>query len=101
MQLPIEFVEGRPASVVFPDFIEVAIADTAPPSHGQSDSNWKPARLGNQVQKMLPPFVKTGDVICLMSLEPEIHGSHKSKRLVAFAQRRLAPKEPRADAGRL
>lgn len=65
MQLPIEFVEGRPVSVVFPDFVEVAIVDTAPPSHGQSDSNWKPARLGNQVQIMVPPFVKTGDVIRL------------------------------------
>jgi elongation factor P len=65
MQLPLEFVEGRPVSIVFPDFIEVKIADTAPPSHGQADSAWKPARLGNDVQVMVPPFVKIGDTIRL------------------------------------
>jgi elongation factor P len=65
MQLPLEFVEGRPISIVFPDFVEVQIADTAPPVHGQADSAWKPARLGNDVQVMVPPFVKTGDVIRL------------------------------------
>lgn len=65
MQLPVEFVEGEPLSVVFPDFIEVRIADTAPPLHGQADSAWKPARLDNGVQVMVPPFVKTGDIIRL------------------------------------
>ena len=31
MSLPVEFVEGRAVSVVFPDILEVSIADTAPP----------------------------------------------------------------------
>jgi elongation factor P len=65
MQLPVEFVEGRPVSVVFPDFVEVVVDDTAPPSHGQVDSTWKPARLGNGVEVMVPPFVKSGDAIRL------------------------------------
>jgi elongation factor P len=50
---------------VFPDFVEVKIADTAPPTHGQADSTWKSARLSNGVQVMVPPFVKTGDAIRL------------------------------------
>ncbi len=65
MQVPVEFVEGRPVSVVFPDFVEAKIAETAPPMHGQADSTWKPARLTNGVQVMVPPFVKTGDAIRL------------------------------------
>lgn len=65
MRLPVEFVEGRPVSVVLPDFVEVIVDDTAPPSHGQADANWKPARLGNGVEVMVPPFVKSGDAIRL------------------------------------
>ncbi|HEY7305705.1 MAG TPA: elongation factor P [Bryobacteraceae bacterium] len=65
MQVPVEFVDSRPLSVVFPDFVEVKIADTAPPTHGQADSTWKSARLSNGVQVMVPPFVKTGDAIRL------------------------------------
>ena len=65
MQVPVEFVEGQSVSVVFPGFLEVKIADTAPASHGQVDSTWKPARLANGVEVMVPPFVKTGDTIRL------------------------------------
>ena len=65
IQLPVEFVEGRAVSVVLPDFVEVVIDDTAPPSHGQTDSAWKTARSGNGVEVMVPPFVKNGDAIRL------------------------------------
>ncbi len=65
MHLPVEFVEGRAVNVVLPDFVEVVIEDTAPPSHGQTDSAWKTARLGNGVEVMVPPFVKSGDAIRL------------------------------------
>jgi elongation factor P len=65
MRLQVEFVEGRPVSVLFPDIIEVRIADTAPPVHAQQDSTWKEAVLENGVQIMVPQFIKTGDVIRL------------------------------------
>jgi elongation factor P len=64
-RLPVEFIEDRPVSVVFPDVLDVKIADTPPPLHGQPDSTWKPARLANGVEVMVPPFVKTGDSIRL------------------------------------
>jgi elongation factor P len=63
MQVPVEFVEGRPVSVVFPEIIEARIADTAPPVHQQADSTRKPARLENGVEIMVPQFIKAGDVI--------------------------------------
>ncbi len=65
MRLPVEMLDGRPVSVVFPDVLDVRIADTAPPSHQQQMSAFKPAKLENGVEVMVPLFVKTGDVIRL------------------------------------
>jgi len=65
MRLAIEFVDGRPVSVLFPDVLEVQIAATAPPTHQQQDTNFKPAKLENGVEVMVPQFVKSGDVIRL------------------------------------
>jgi elongation factor P len=65
MRVAVEFVEGQPVSVQFPDIIEVQIAETAPPAHQQQDSTWKTAKLDNGVEIMVPQFVKTGDVIRL------------------------------------
>lgn len=65
VRVPVDFVEDRPVGVVFPEILDVRIADTPPPSHGQADSAWKPARLPNGVEVMVPPFVKTGDSIRL------------------------------------
>jgi elongation factor P len=65
MRVTVEFVEDQPVSVVFPDVLEVRILDTAPPSHQQVDSVWKPARLDNGIEVMVPQFIKTGDMIRL------------------------------------
>ena len=65
MRLPVEFVEGRPVSVLFPDIIEMRVADTAPPVHQQQDSTLKSARLDNGVEIMVPQFIKVGDMIRL------------------------------------
>jgi elongation factor P len=64
-KLSVEFVEGRPVSVLFPDVLEMRIAETAPPIHQQQDNTLKPAILDNGVEVMVPQFVKTGDVIRL------------------------------------
>ena len=64
-RVSVDFVEGRPVSVLFPDVLEVRIADTAPPLHQQQDATFKPAKLANGVEVMVPQFVKTGDVIRL------------------------------------
>jgi elongation factor P len=61
----VEFVEGTPVSVLFPDMVEVRIAETAPPVHAQQDSTWKTATLENGAEVMVPQFIKTGDVIRL------------------------------------
>jgi len=63
MEVPVEFVEERPVSVVLPDIIEMRIADTAPAVHQQQDNTWKTARLENGVEIMVPQFIKAGDLV--------------------------------------
>ena len=65
MKLAVEFVEGRAISVLFPDVLEVKIAETTPSAHQQQDTNFKPAKLENGVEVLVPQFVKTGDIIRL------------------------------------
>jgi len=65
MKVSVEFVDGRAVNVLFPDVLELKIADTAPPVHQQQDNTFKPAKLENGVEIMVPQFVKTGDVIRL------------------------------------
>jgi len=65
MKLGVEFLDGRAVNVLFPGFLEVRIADTAPPLHQQHDTNLKPARTANGVEVMVPQFIKTGDTIRL------------------------------------
>lgn len=65
MRVGVEMIEDRPVSVAFPDVLEVRIAETAPPIHQQVDNVWKPARLENDLEIMVPPFIKNGDLIRL------------------------------------
>jgi elongation factor P len=65
MKLPVDFVNGQPVHVLFPDLIEVKIADTAPATHQQADSAFKPAKLSNGVEIMVPQFIKAGDAVRL------------------------------------
>jgi elongation factor P len=65
MPLAIEFVEGRPVNVVFPEIIEIEVTETAPPTHQQQDSTLKSATLNNGVLIRVPQFIKAGDMIRL------------------------------------
>lgn len=65
MRVHVEFVEGNPVSVVFPEVLEVRVAATAPPVHAQQDSTWKTAKLETGIEIMVPQFIKTGDMIRL------------------------------------
>jgi len=65
MRVTVESVEGSPVGVQFPDFIEVAVRETTPPVHGQGDNTRKQATLANDVEVMVPQFIKIGDVIRL------------------------------------
>jgi len=61
MELPVEFFEGEPISIVFPDIAEARVAATAPPTHAQQDSAWKEARLENGLSIRVPLFIAPGE----------------------------------------
>jgi elongation factor P len=79
LRVPVEFVEGRPISAVLPGVMDVRIGDTAPALHGQQDSAWKPARLANGVEIMVPPFIQSGDTIRLNLADLKYMDRAKSK----------------------
>ncbi len=63
MEVPVEFFDGEPISVVFPDIAEARIADTAPPSHSQQDNAWKYAILDNGMKIRVPLFIAPGESV--------------------------------------
>ena len=63
MELPVEFFEDEPISVVFPEVAEATVAITAPPSHSQQDSAWKEATLENGLAIHVPLFIASGEIV--------------------------------------
>lgn len=63
MRVPVEFYEGRPVSIVFPEIVEVKVATTAQPIHQQQDSTFKAATLENEVETLVPQFIKPGEIV--------------------------------------
>jgi len=63
MELPVELFEGEPIGIVFPDAVEIRVADTAPASHSQQDSAWKEATLENGLMIKIPLFVGPGEMV--------------------------------------
>jgi len=63
MQIPVEFYEGSPLDIIFPEFVEMKIISTGAGLKGQAESTYKEAVLENGITVMVPQFIKTGDLI--------------------------------------
>ncbi len=63
MEMPVEFFEAEPISVVFPDVTEIRVATTAPRAHSQQDSAWKEATLENGFSIRVPLFIAPGEIV--------------------------------------
>jgi elongation factor P len=63
MKLPVEFYQGTPISLVFPDTVEMRVTETATPIHSGQDNVWKEATLDNGMQIQVPLFVGSGELI--------------------------------------
>lgn len=61
MRIPVEFFEGKPVTIIFPDFVELKVTTTAQPVHTQQDNVMKPATLENGLEILVPQFVKPGE----------------------------------------
>jgi elongation factor P len=62
-KLKIEFLGEEPIDAVVPQRVEVRIAATGAPLHGDVDSAPKSATLDNGMEIPVPQFIKTGDRI--------------------------------------
>ena len=63
MQVPVEFHEGEPVSIVFPSVAEVKVATTAQPVHQQQDNTYKDATLENGLEVLVPHFIRPGEIV--------------------------------------
>jgi elongation factor P len=63
MRLPVEFLDGEPVNVLFPDWVELKVISTPPSLSSLQDEVYKPATLSNKMQVQVPQFIKEGDVI--------------------------------------
>jgi elongation factor P len=63
MELPIDFFEAKPVSIVLPQIVEIKIETTAPPIHAQQDSAFKEATLENGLQIRVPLFIAPGETV--------------------------------------
>ncbi len=63
MGVSVKFFDWRPVSVVFPPFVEVKVAETAPSVHSGQDNTWKEAKLDNGVQIQVPLFIGPGETV--------------------------------------
>src|SRR6266699_5492372 len=63
MKVPVEFYQGEPVSIIFPEIVEVKVETTAHPVHQQQDNTYKYATLENGLEVMVPQFIKPGEVV--------------------------------------
>lgn len=63
MLVPVQFFEGRPINVDFPDVAEARVARTAPATHAHQDNAWKEAILENGTLIQVPLFIAPGEVV--------------------------------------
>jgi elongation factor P len=62
-QIQVEFYNGNPINVIFPKYVELAVASAPPGVHGGTDSTYKEAVLENGMKILVPQFIKEGDAL--------------------------------------
>jgi len=62
-RLTIELAEGKPVNVIFPDALEVRVAEAPPGLHHQESSTGKEVILENGIKILAPQFITAGDLI--------------------------------------
>jgi len=63
MRVAVEFYEGRPVSIDFPEIVEVEVQSTSAPVHTGQDNTFKPATIVNGLEVMVPQFIKQGEIV--------------------------------------
>lgn len=63
MRVKLEFYEGVPVKILFPETVDIVVKSTPPPVHGKDMNIYKPAQLENGLEIMVPQFIKDGDTV--------------------------------------
>ncbi len=64
IEIVVEFYDGKPVNIAFPKTIELKVASTASAiREGSSGAPFKEATLENNVEVLVPQFIKEGDTI--------------------------------------
>ncbi len=63
MKLRVEFYEGDPVNVIIPKTVDLKVVATGSGIKGDTDAAYKSAQLENQMEIMVPQFIKVGDII--------------------------------------
>ena len=67
-------LDGRLLEVVLPPNVTFEVVDTAPPTSGGSVATWKPARLNDGLEIMVPLFIANGEKIRVDTTERKYAG---------------------------
>ena len=64
MECSVDFIEGRPVSIVLPKSVILTVTEADPVVKGQTAaSSYKPGLLENGLKVMIPPFIEAGTKI--------------------------------------
>jgi elongation factor P len=63
IKVRIEFFEDTPVDITFPKTVDLRIKSTGAGVKGEADAAYKPAILENEMEVMVPQFIKTGDLV--------------------------------------
>jgi elongation factor P len=63
MRLSVEFREGEPVNVLFPEWVELEVISTPGSISSLQDEVYKPATLSNGMQIQVPQFIKVRDMV--------------------------------------
>ncbi len=61
-KIQVEYLGEKPVNIVFPQSVELTVANCVPPSHEEA-STMKEAELENGITVLVPQFIKQGDVV--------------------------------------
>jgi len=67
-------LDGRLLDIVLPPNVTFEVVDTAPPTSGGSVATWKPARLNDGLEIMVPLFIGPGEKIRVDTTERKYAG---------------------------
>lgn len=62
-RIPVEFHEGRPVAVVFPETVDLRVVQTSQPIRERESHVYKPAILENGLEVLVPQFIAEGDIV--------------------------------------